>query len=301
MTAWSEEIAVELGRRALDSVGLGSAAMTVLKFGAIATFRVADPPRLLKVADPGFRSAEPVLERSLQLSAWLADEGFPVAGAAAEGSASPIAVDGAWAGLWNWQEHRDARPHPERTGQLLRRLHELLSECPVTLPELDHFDAARRHTVALTRKGHLDDAEVRFLTVRLERMEVDWKAFRSELGIGGIHGDFEVGNVLTTDRGPVLIDLDNAQVGPREWDLVKATPDSPNGWSVEEWAGFAAGYGYDLLSAPGNEVLREIRHLRSLVWMLGDPQYVERFTRGRRLLEAWMRNPEKRCFELDWR
>ena len=298
--SWSEELARELGRRALDSVGLEQTAMTLLKFGTIANFRVEDPARFLKVADPGFRSAQPVLERSLELSAWLADEGFPVAGAAVEGSASPIAVDGGWAGLWNWEEHRDARPDPRRTGELLRRLHELLSDCPLALPELDHFDAARRHTEALVRKGHLDDAEVEFLTGQVEGMEEDWNGFRSELGIGAIHGDFEVDNVLTTDRGPVLIDLDNAQIGPREWDLVKAAPGSAGGWHEEEWPEFAEGYGYDVLAAPGAGVLREVRHLRSLVWMLGDPRYAERFTRGRWLLDAWMRVPEKRCFELDW-
>ena len=134
--AWSEELAWELGRRALDWVALGDATLTPLKFGAIANFRVKNPARFLKVADPGFRSAQPVLGRSLELCAWLADRGFPVADAAEEGVASPIAVDGAWAGLWKWEEHREVRPDPERTGEVLRRLHALLSDCPVDLPEL---------------------------------------------------------------------------------------------------------------------------------------------------------------------
>ena len=298
--AWSEELAWELGRRALDSVALGDATLTPLKFGAIANFRVKNPARFLKVADPGFRSAQPVLGRSLELCAWLADRGFPVADAAEEGVASPIAVDGAWAGLWKWEEHREVRPDPERTGEVLRRLHALLSDCPVDLPELDQFDAARRHALSLTRNGHLDDADVEYLIERVERMEADWNAFRSKLGIGAIHGDFEIDNVLTTHRGPVLIDLDNAQVGPREWDLIKAAPGSAGGWREEEWPAFAAGYGYDVLAARDADVLREVRHLRSLVWMLGDPQYRERFERARRLLDAWMDEPAKRCFELNW-
>jgi Phosphotransferase enzyme family len=297
---WSEQLAVELGRRVLASLGLGSATMTLLKFGTIANFRVEDPPRFLKVADPGFRSAEPVLERSLRVSAWLDGKGFPVAGAAEEGSARPVPVDAAWAGLWNWEERRGVRPDPEPTGELLRRLHELLTDCPVSLPEVDHFDAARRHTVALTRKGHLDDAAVEFLIGRAERIEGDWNAFQSELGIGAIHGDFEVDNVLVTGRGPLLVDLDNAQTGPREWDLVKAAPGSAGGWGEHEWPAFAAGYGYDVLTAPGAEVLREVRHLRSLVWLLGDPQYAERYARGKRLLDEWIQHPEKRCFELHW-
>jgi Ser/Thr protein kinase RdoA (MazF antagonist) len=299
-TRWSEELAAVLGRQALSSLGLQDARLTLLKFGTLANFRVENPERFLKVADPGFRSAETVLERSLRVSAWLDEMGFPVAGAAEEGSARPVAVGDAWAGLWSWQDHRDARPDPGTTGELLRRLHELLSACPVRLPELDHLDAARRHASALREKGHLEAAAVDFLLTQVVRMEDDWAAFGSELGVGAIHGDFGVDNVLVAPRGPVLVDLDNAQVGPREWDLVKVTPGSPDGWRDDEWPEFARGYGFDLLSAPGAEVLREVRHLRSLVWMLSDPTYQERLGQGRRLLDEWMREPEKRCFELDW-
>jgi Ser/Thr protein kinase RdoA (MazF antagonist) len=298
--SWSEQLAADLGRRALAAVGLEGASLTLLKFGTLANFRVEEPERFLKVADPGFRSAEAVLERSLQLSAWLDDSGFPVAGAAEEGSARAIAVGGAWAGLWRWQDHREARPDPETSGELLRRLHELLADCPVSLPELDHLDAARRHAAALAGKDHLDEASVDFLLGQVRRMEEDWAAFGSELGVGPIHGDFGVDNVLATPRGPVLVDLDNAQVGPREWDLVKVTPGSPDGWREDEWPAFARGYGFDLLSAPGAEVLREVRHLRSLVWMLGDPRYTERFADAHRLLGEWIAAPDRRCFELDW-
>lgn len=296
---WSEELAAELGRRALASLGLESAMTTLLKFGMIATFRVENPSRFLKVADPGFRSAEAVLERSLALSAWLDGNDFPVAAAAEEGSARPLSVDDAWAGLWAWQDQLEERPDPERAGELLRGLHELLASCPVSLPELNHLETARRHIATLGGKSDLDDASIDFLLAQAERLGEDWSAFRSALGVGAIHGDFEVDNVLATARGPVFVDLDNAQVGPREWDLVKATPDSPNGWRGEEWDEFAGGYGYDLLSDPGNEVLREVRHLRSLAWLLGDARYPERLASGRRLLDEWIAAPEKRCFELD--
>lgn len=299
-TGWSEPTAVELGRRALASLGLEAARLTLLKFGAIANFRVESPDRFLKVADPGFRSAEAVLARSLGVSAWLDGEGFPVAGAAEEGDARPLSVDGSWAGLWAWEEAMDERPNPEATGQLLRRLHERLASCPVELPEVDHLETARRHIVALSGKDHLDDASVEFLLDRAERLASDWSSFGSELGVGAIHGDFEIDNVLLTAGGPVLIDLDNVQIAPREWDLIKAAPGSPAGWREEEWPEFARGYGHDVLSTPAGDVLRDVRRMRSLVWMLGDPRFAERFGRGSRLLEEWMAAPEKRCFELDW-
>ena len=299
-TAWSEEIATDLGRRALASMGLGDASLTLLKFGLLANFRVENPPRFLKVADPGFRSAQPILERSLRLSAWLDANGFPAAGAASEGFAEPVQVDGAWAGLWRWENARDERPRPKPTGELLRRLHELLADCPVPLPEIDHLEVGRRHIAALREKSDLDDASIDFLLARADAMEREWARFGSELGTGKIHGDMAIDNVLTTDRGPVLIDLDNAQVGPREWDLVKVTPGSPGGWEEEEWAEFVRGYGYDPRGAPGSDVLRDVRHLRTLVWTLSDRRYTAQLERGGRLLGEWMAAPEKRCFELDW-
>jgi Ser/Thr protein kinase RdoA (MazF antagonist) len=298
--AWSADLAMELGGRALSLLGLESATLTLLKFGTIANFRVDDPLRFLKIADPAFRSAEPVLERSLALSAWLDGRDFPVAAAAEEGSARPVAVNGAWAGLWLWQDQLEQRADPRQTGELLRRFHELLAGCPVSLPELNHLEIARRHIGALSEKSDLGDASIDFLLAQSDRLEESWGAFQSDLGVGAIHGDFEIDNVLATDRGPVLVDLDNAQVGPWEWDLVKAAPGAAGGWREEEWPAFVHGYGYDVLTAPGAEVLRDVRHLRSLVWLLGDPRYADRFARGKRLLAEWIRKPEKRCFVLDW-
>jgi Ser/Thr protein kinase RdoA (MazF antagonist) len=298
--AWSEEVATDLAQRALASVGLGDASLTLLKFGLLANFRVENPPRFLKVADPGFRSAQPILDRSLRLSAWLDANGFPTAAAAEEGFAQPIAVGEAWAGLWRWEDARAERPQPRPTGELLRRLHELLTDCPVPVPEVDHLEVGRRHIAALREKSDLEESSIEFLLGRAESMEREWTQFGSELGSGKIHGDLAVDNVLTTAHGPVLIDLDNAQVGPREWDLVKVIPGSPGGWEEEEWSEFTRGYGHDPRGTHGSDVLREVRHLRTLVWKLSDRRYTDQLERGGQLLDEWMRNPGKRCYELDW-
>ena len=299
-TVWSEEVATDLARGALDSLGLGDASLTLLKFGLLANFRVENPPRFLKLADPGFRSAHPILERSLRLSAWLDANGFPTAAAAEEGLAEPVVVGSAWAGLWDWVDAREERPEPRLTGQLLRRLHDLLSDCPVPVPEIDHLEVARRHIAALREKSDLDEGSIQFLLDRADAMGREWARFGSELGTGKIHGDMAIDNVLTTSAGPVLIDLDNAQIGPRDWDLIKVLPGSPGGWSEDEWTEFARGYGYDPRTAPGSEVLRDVRHLRTLVWTLSDRRYTAQLERGTRLLTEWMAAPEKRCFELDW-
>lgn len=297
---WSENLAMDLGRRALTTLGLESASLTLLKFGDLAIFRVDNPPRFLKIVDPGVRAGEALLERSLRLSAWLDANGFPVAAAAEEGMAEPVAVGEAWAGLWRWEDARDQRPDPADAGALLRRLHDLLADCPVPLPELDHFELARRHVAALREKSDLDEASIEFLLGRADAIHREWTGLGSELGAGAIHGDMAVDNVLMTSRGPVLIDLDDAQIGPREWDLVKVTPGSPGGWREDEWQDFARGYGYDVLAAPARDVLRAVRHLRTLVWLLSDRRYEDRLERAHRLLAEWMATPSKRCFQLAW-
>jgi Ser/Thr protein kinase RdoA (MazF antagonist) len=298
--AWSEEVAAELGHRALESVGLGGASLTLLKFGLLANYRVDNPARFLKVADPGFRSAFPIMERSLRLSAWLDANGLPVAGAAKEGSAEPVAVGDAWAGLWQWVDALDERPRPRLAGELLRRLHDLLSDCPVPCPEMNHLQVAQNHIEALREKGHIDDASIDFLMAHAKSMEQKWNRYGSELGVGKIHGDIAVDNLLRTSRGPVLIDLDNAQIGPREWDLVKVIPGSPGGWEEDEWPEFTSGYGHDPRATPASDVLRDVRHLRTLVWKLGDPRYTEHIEQAQRLLNEWLAAPDKRCYELDW-
>jgi hypothetical protein len=47
-------------------------------------------------------------------------------------------------------------------------------------------------------------------------------------------------------------------------------------------------------------VLRDVRHLRTLVWKLGDPRYTEHIEQAQRLLNEWLAAPDKRCYELDW-
>ena len=297
---WSENLAMDLGRRALQAVGLETASLTLLKFGDIAIFRVDNPPRFLKVGDPGLRSIDAIFERSLRLSAWLAANEFPTPAAAEEAFAEPVAVGETWAALWRWEDAGDERADPERAGALLRRLHDVLADCPVPLPELDQFELARRHVALLGEKSDLDEASIEFLRTRAESMQREWTRFGSELGTGAIHGDMAVDNILMTARGPVLIDLDDAQIGPREWDLVKVTPGSPGGWTEDEWPEFASGYGYDMLSAPANDLLRDVRHLRTLVWLLSNRRYADRLERANRLLGEWVADPAKRCYELDW-
>ncbi len=127
-----------------------------------------------------------------------------------------------------------------------------------------------------------------------------WDRFETELGTGPIHGDFKIANLLTTPEGPLIIDLDDVRVGPWEWDLATISRSRHDGWGVEEWAAFSAGYGHDLRAQPDAEPLRELTHLGALIFQFAPHSSPLRLPRGRALLDEWLQHPEKRCHELDW-
>jgi aminoglycoside phosphotransferase (APT) family kinase protein len=90
------------------------------------------------------------------------------------------------------------------------------------------------------------------------------------LGVGVIHGDANVGNVLLDSEGdPVLIDLDSFSIGPREWDLIQTALFADRfGWHTEEeYRAFVEVYGYDIKRWDGYETLADMREVAMTVWL----------------------------------
>jgi hypothetical protein len=50
---------------------------------------------------------------------------------------------------------------------------------------------------------------------------------------------------MRTPEGPLIMDLDDVRVAPREWDLATISRRAHDGWSAEETPAFSAGYGLD--------------------------------------------------------
>ena len=298
MTTWSEERARALAGEALAAVGIVGAQTSLIKFrNAFATLRVERPPLLIKLAAPEARDA---LERSLRLGEFLREAGVPVAAPAVEFADGPVQAGERWAGLWRWQRSLPVRPDPEATGRSLRQLHESLLDWDKQVPVLDPIVTSSERLTLIRPSGVLQEASVDFLGQRLNSLSEAWDRFNTELGVGPIHGDFKIANLMATPEGPLIMDLDDVRVAPWEWDLATISRGAHDGWSAEEWPAFSAGYGHDLLSQPEAEPLRELTHLGALTFQLVRHQSPERLLRGRTLLDQWLREPEKGCHELDW-
>jgi hypothetical protein len=87
-------------------------------------------------------------------------------------------------------------------------------------------------------------------------------------------GPFEaanIGNVLRDYHGnPVVIDLDDFETGPREWDLIQtALYYDHYGWHTrKEYKTFVEVYGYDIMQWPGYPALAAIREFILVTWMV---------------------------------
>jgi Ser/Thr protein kinase RdoA (MazF antagonist) len=83
------------------------------------------------------------------------------------------------------------------------------------------------------------------------------------------HGDPHPGNLLRTANGDLLVDYEYAGVGPREWDLSEIRCHARRfGLTAADRRAFVAGYGADLLTAPGPAADRlvTVRELMLTTW-----------------------------------
>ena len=98
----------------------------------------------------------------------------------------------------------------------------------------------------------------------------DFPTLDFPLGVGVIHGDANVGNVLLDEHGQaVLIDLDSFSIGPREWDLIQTALFADRlGWHTEEeYRTFVEVYGYDITQWDGYETLADMREVAMTAWL----------------------------------
>ncbi len=93
----------------------------------------------------------------------------------------------------------------------------------------------------------------------------------SDLGEGPIHGDVSPANVMRTQTGPRLIDLDWAALGPQEYDLAAAARRLRTGEiSSATYRRFCSAYGHDVRSWAGLPVVDRIASLGGVVFRLWD-------------------------------
>ncbi|OLB76482.1 MAG: hypothetical protein AUI14_18650 [Actinobacteria bacterium 13_2_20CM_2_71_6] len=202
------------------------------------------------------------------VTTWLSNRGFPCVRPVQD---VPIEVADMVATAWRYlPQPEPGGPLPMTVlGTLLRDLHQL-PEPAFPLPAVDPLARLRRALSidAGRQNGILATAERRFIEDRIAELTGSYVALDFPLGIGLIHNDAHIGNLLADPEsrsGFVLGDWDGAALGPREIDLIQeGAPGNRFGLPDGYRRTFSAAYGYDVATWPGWRVLRDMRDLHSI-------------------------------------
>ncbi|GAA3838537.1 hypothetical protein GCM10022243_01280 [Saccharothrix violaceirubra] len=201
---------------------------------------------------------------SVEVTRWLDTQPEPIALAPMPGE-QPVVAAGAVATFW---PHRPTTPAPSPADLAvpLRRLHTLPAP-PFPIPRYTPLQRLFE-AVDLDRdraRPVVADDDRAWLLDRAHALVDIFTTTSFPLGEGLVHADAHSENLVRdADHGHwLLIDWDNACLGPRELDLLTGIPDHFHDPEAERTR-FLAAYGRNILDWPRWTLLRDITELRAL-------------------------------------
>jgi Ser/Thr protein kinase RdoA (MazF antagonist) len=260
----TEETAHHLLAVASEQLNLDAQGASLIRIGSNAVFRLQKPV-IVRIA----RDLGPLDEARKQVAVarWLEDARFPATRALHV--EQPIEVEGHAVTAWQSVSEREKYAPIDQVADLIRQLHDLTPPHLLRLPDFEPFKQLHER---LENLAGIDDNDATFLRDRAAELAEQYERLSFPLGYGVVHGDANVGNVILSEDGcPVLIDLDNFAMGPREWDLVQTALFYERfGWhTVEEYRTFVDVYGFDIMTWPGYPTLADYRELSMTLWLAG--------------------------------
>ncbi|WP_084718630.1 phosphotransferase enzyme family protein [Streptacidiphilus carbonis] len=250
-------------REACSAVDVDPNGIELVRLGDHAVFRLEGGDVIARVGRSPSRL--PSVQTEVAVANWLAKSAFPSARLIPH-SMQPVVVDGYPVTFWMSAGDGDTYASTREMGILLRRLHDLPAPS-FPLPPLRPFDKAAKRLAQAQIPGETRE----FLEKRIAVLASEYDELHYALPLGTLHGDFNIGNVLLDSAGcPTVIDLDGFAIGPREWDLMQTAMyfDSFGWHTAEEYADFANGYGFDVRQWSGYPVLRSVRELLMVLWLI---------------------------------
>jgi Phosphotransferase enzyme family len=198
----------------------------------------------------------------ISVTRWLAARQDPIALAPLPGD-QPVATGSVVATFWPYRPTPSPPPLSD-VARLVRRLHQEPTP-PFPVPR---YRPLHRLREALDIDRHrtspvLTDATRSWLEDRSDTLLGIFATTTFPLGYGLVHSDAHSENLVRQGDGWVLIDWDQACLGPRELDLLTGLPDHFHEPEAHRTA-FLTAYGYDLTRWPGWPLLRDIAELHSL-------------------------------------
>lgn len=210
--------AVAAARGTAASLGLTADEAIVLQDSNKLTLRLLPCDVLARVAPV----ADQVAQLEVEVAQRLAQVGSPVAALAPGVTPGVHERDGFVVTLWTYYEP-SAPPEvpPAAYADALTRLHAGMRQLDVPTPHFTvRVDQAQRLLADRDRTPALADADRKLLddTLRSLRRAIVERGTADQL----LHGEPHPGNLLSTESGPLFIDLETCCRGPVEFDLAHA-------------------------------------------------------------------------------
>lgn len=251
-------------KQACGIAGLDAGGARLLRLGSNAVYHLTTP---VVVRISRHDAGEETARRSVTVARWLESADYPAVRVIDVDQ--PVSIDGHTITFWqSVSDDGDQYATVGEVAEVLARLHRLDAPDYLNLPPLAPFHDAAKRIVA---NGWLNPGDREFLTERLSEMQERYAGLEFVLPQGVIHGDAGIGNVLHDRQGkPVVIDLDGFAIGPREWDLaLTAIYYDSFGWHTrDEYETFVQVYGFDIMQWPGYPVMRDVRELLMVTWVI---------------------------------
>jgi Ser/Thr protein kinase RdoA (MazF antagonist) len=261
-TGFSSTAILPTLEEACTRAGLSSDGAKLLRLGENAIYQLVTDPVVVRIA----RSADrlPRVRRELCVARWLASSNVPAV-RVRDDIDQPTVVHGHPITFWRTVTGGDPVPDHVDLGRLLAAFHNAPG-CPCDLPSFDPLGPSYSR-LAKAKTVTQDDRD--FLKAHCDDLNDELQHLQFALPRGPIHGDAHTSNLLTDHGQVVLIDFENAAIGPPEWDLLPiAIGVERYGRPERQYREFADTYGFDVRAWPGYTVLRELRELTMTTWIM---------------------------------
>lgn len=239
-----------------EKCGLDPAGARLIRNVNNAVFHLAADPVVVRLVT--LPSYVPRAEVAVAAATWFARHGVPAI-RLVDRLEQPVRAGEHVATVW--QAVPSVGPPP--TGVDLARILRMVHRLPVPQGSLPSWDPLADFTNRLADATELAADDREFLQRRSDELAAALAELKFALPRAMLHGDAHLGNVIAGPDGPVICDFDSCCIGPPEWDLTPMAVSAVRfGRPARHQADLAAGYGFDVTSWEGFEVLRGIRDLK---------------------------------------
>jgi hypothetical protein len=210
--------AVEAGRAAASALGLRVDDVAVINNSDRIALRLVPCDVLARVAPSAHQAGS---EFEVEVARRLTEAGGPVAELESRAGDRVYSRDGFAISFWTYYEPVGTQIAPAEYAGALVRLHAALRRTGLAAPQLtDRVAGARREVADRARTPALTGPDRAFLSDTLSRLSRS--VSRGSAGEQLLHGEPHPGNVLSTRKGPLFVDLGTCCRGPAEFDVAHA-------------------------------------------------------------------------------